>query len=159
MIRTKREDWSEWLLEAGTKDLWTANRYMRDPVGDGGQPQIPSLTVTDEYGEQVEITGNEEKARLFANAFFPSRLETSSVPRDFNYPDPLPDPESVSRPQIERHICKLAPYKACGIDEIPNIVLQKSLTIILDHLYFIFKATFDLGVYPEEWKQSITAVL
>jgi len=34
-----------------------------------------------------------------------------------------------------------------------------SLPIILDHLYFIFKATFDLGVYPQEWKQSITAVL
>jgi len=159
MIRTKREDWSEWLLEAGTQDLWTANQYMRDPVGDGGRPRIPSLTVTDEYGEQVEITGNEEKARLFANAFFPSRPETSSVPRDFNYPDPLPDPESISRSQIEHHIRKLAPYKACGIDEIPNIVLQKSLTVILDHLYFIFKATFDLGVYPDEWKQSITAVL
>jgi len=159
MIKTKREDWSEWLLEAGTKDLWTANCYIRDPVGDGGRPRIPSLLVTNEYGEQVEVTGNEEKAKLFANAFFPRPPATSSVPKDFNYPDPLPDPEPISRSQIARHVLKLAPYKACGIDEIPNIVLQKSLTIILDHLYFIFKAIFELGIYPEEWKQSITAVL
>ena len=81
------------------------------------------------------------------------------MPRDFNYQDPLPDPESISRSQIECHIRKLAPYKACRVDEIPNIVLQKLLTVILDHLYFIFKATFNLGVYPDKWKQSITAVL
>ncbi|KAF8154924.1 hypothetical protein B0H34DRAFT_660765, partial [Crassisporium funariophilum] len=34
IIKTKRESWSEWLLEANTKDLWTANKYIREPVGD-----------------------------------------------------------------------------------------------------------------------------
>jgi len=84
VIKTKRDDWSEWLLEVDTKDLWTANQYIRDPVEDGGRPRIPSLNITNEYGEQVEITGNEEKARVFANAFFPRPPATSSVPRNFN---------------------------------------------------------------------------
>ena len=29
----------------------------------------------------------------------------------------------------------------------------------MDYLYFIFRAIFELGIYPDEWKESITVVL
>ena len=54
---------------------------------------------------------------------------------------------------------KLSAYKAPGPDGIPNVVLIQCIKIITDHLYYIFKAIFTLGTYPEEWKESIMVIL
>ncbi|PPQ84272.1 hypothetical protein CVT25_013181, partial [Psilocybe cyanescens] len=78
VIETKRKHWNDWLSEASTKDLWTANKYLRNPTGDGGQPRIPTLEATDPYtDEKVEIATNEEKACMFATTFFPRKPEHS----------------------------------------------------------------------------------
>ncbi|PPQ84289.1 LOW QUALITY PROTEIN: hypothetical protein CVT25_013227 [Psilocybe cyanescens] len=95
VIETKQKHWNDWLSEASTKDLWTANKYLRNPTGDGGQPRIPTLEATDPYtDEKVEIATNEEKARMFATTFFPRKPEHSNVPADFDYPAPVPDAQS-----------------------------------------------------------------
>ena len=31
--------------------------------------------------------------------------------------------------------------------------------MLIDHIYFIFRAVFELNVYPDKWKESITVVL
>ena len=38
-------------------------------------------------------------------------------------------------------------------------MLKKSIKAIVTHLYFIFRAIFELETYPSEWKESITVVL
>ena len=63
------------------------------------------------------------------------------------------------REQITRATHKLSTHKAPGPDGVPNIVLKKSINVIVTHLYFIFRAIFGLKTYPSEWKESITVVL
>ena len=46
-----------------------------------------------------------------------------------------------------------------GPDKIPNIVLIKCCDALIDHLYFIFKAVFELNTYHPQWLESVTLVL
>ena len=48
-----------------------ANKYLKNPVGDGGLPRIPTINARNEEGVVVEVNDNEDKAKLFAKAFFP----------------------------------------------------------------------------------------
>lgn len=95
----------------------------------------------------IHINNNKDKAKLFAKAFFPVALE---MPTDFshhNYPEPLPDPPQITLEQLTRHIRKLSPYKVHVPDGIPNIVLQKSMDLINDHLLTIFRAAIKHRIY------------
>src|SRR4051794_34482494 len=56
-------------------------------------------------------------------------------------------------------IKKLKPHKAPGPDGIPNVILMRCADTIVDHLYYIFRAMFELDAYPECWLQSTTVVL
>jgi len=159
IMLAKRKHWTDYLEGATASDIWTANRYVNTPAGDGGNPRIPTLKVTDPEGNITEVNTNDGKAKAFAESFFPDPPLTSSVPPDFEYPDPLPDPPPITRKQIEAQIHRLSPYKACGPDEIPNIMLQKSFDLIADHLLYIFQAIFSLRTYYKPWKESITVVL
>ena len=102
---------------------------------------------------------NDGKAKAFSNAFFPKLPPTSSIPVDFQYLDPLPDPPPITHEQIEAQIHCLSPYKASSPDKIPNIVLQKSFNLIADHLLYLFQAVFSLRTYYEPWKHFTTVVL
>jgi len=114
-------------------DIWTANKYLKEPTGDGGRPRIPTLRTKGENGADVKVTDNEQKANLFAKTFFPPPPIVSSVPKLYNYPSPLPEPPQISEEQILRQIARLSPYKAPGPDEIPNVVLQKCADLIVPH--------------------------
>ena len=46
-----------------------------------------------------------------------------------------------------------------SLDKIPNIILIKCCEALIDHLYFIFKAVFELNTYHPRWLKSITLVL
>ena len=56
-------------------------------------------------------------------------------------------------------ICKLKPYKAPGLDGIQNVVLQKCIDTIIDHLYYLFRAILEFDSYPSRWRKSLTIVL
>jgi len=161
IIQAKRQHWSSYLEEMDASGIWTANKYLKDPVGDGRSPRIPTLKVSDaERGNRVkEVNDNQEKASLFVQTFFPPPPENSSVPANFAYPPPLPDPPPITTEQIERQIRRLSPYKAYGPDEIPNIVLQKCLDLIIDHLYRIYRAILKMGKYYDPWREFVTVVL
>ena len=158
ILKAKRQHWADFLEEASINDIWTANRYLKEPSGDGGSPRIPTLKVNQE-GNPLSINDNEEKAAIFAKTFFPPPPTTSTVPTDFVYPEPLPDPARINRRQILAQIQRLSPYKASGPDEIPNVVLQKCADLLIDYLYYIFQGTLELGYYFKPWRESITVVL
>jgi len=61
--------------------------------------------------------------------------------------------------QIERQVQRFSPYKAYGPDKIANIVIQKCIDIIIDHLLFIYRAILKLSKYYGPWKEFITMVL
>lgn len=140
-------------------DIWTANKYLREPAGDGGNPRIPTLRAKDERGREVEVNDSHDKARLFANTFFPPPPLNSSAPANFNYPEPIPNPPQITKAQIEDQIRRLLPYNAPGPDGIPNVVLQRCLDLIIPHLLQIFTAILKLGLYYDPWKESTTVVL
>ena len=160
IIATKRQHWTSYLEDMSAADIWTANKFIREPAGDGGCPRIPTLKTSDEDGNTVHINSNEEKAEAFAKTFFPPPppIQTAGI-EHYEYPAPLPDPPQVSREQIRRHITKLSPYKAHGPDGIPNVVLQKCADIIINRLFVIFKAILDLGIYYDPWREFTTVVL
>jgi hypothetical protein len=43
IIHAKRSHWANYLEEMTVNDIWTANKYIREPIGDGGNPRIPTL--------------------------------------------------------------------------------------------------------------------
>ena len=159
IIQAKRQHWTNYLEEMTAADIWTANKFIREPVGDGGSPRIPTLKVKGPNGVEVQVNNNEEKARIFAKLFFPPSPPTPDSHENFDYPEPLPDPPQIRAGQILRHIAKLSPYKAHGPDGIPNIVLQRCANIIIGRLTRIFRAITSRNIYYEPWKEFTTIVL
>lgn len=140
-------------------DIWVANRYLQNPIGDGGCPRIPTLKTKRADGVKMETNDNQAKVALFADTFFSPPPTSSSVLAEYDYPPPLPDPRQITKEQIERHIRQLSPYKAYGPDEIANIVLQKCIDIVADFLLFIYRAILKKGLYYDPWKNFDTVVL
>jgi len=103
-MKLKQDNWSKWLLEASITDLWTANKFIRDPVGDGGRPRIPTLKVMNKYDKEIEITSNDEKAKIFAKSFFPPVPDSTHIPDNYEHPELLPDPASITREQVKWNI-------------------------------------------------------
>jgi hypothetical protein len=95
---------------------------------------------------------------MLAKTFFPPR-PPDSEPLQFVYPKPMCQLDPISKEQIKRQLAKLKPYKAPGPDSIPNIVLTKCTDILVDRLYYIYKAILELGTYYDPWKLSTTVVL
>jgi hypothetical protein len=53
----------------------------------------------------------------------------------------------------------ISPYKALGPDKIPNIMLKECIEVLIDHLFFIFRAVFELTMYHPKWLESTTIIL
>ena len=154
---TKRQHWRDWLEKADDPDIWTAHKYTSSPAGDGGKSRIPVLKA-ERNGQETTATTNKEKSNLLAKTFFPPR-PLDDTPVQFVYPKPICDFDPISKEQIRRQLAKLKPYKAPGPDGIPNIVLTKCANVIVDRLYYIYKAIIELGAYYEPWRTSTTVVL
>ena len=71
IIQAKRSHWSNYLEEMSTDEIWTANKYLKDPPSDGGMPRMPSSKSTNAIGIISSIDNNEGKASLLAKTFFP----------------------------------------------------------------------------------------
>lgn len=157
--KAKVQHWVDFLENVMERDIWTANNYIKEPIGDGGKARIPTLKATDQSGRTQEFTTNEDKAEALARAFFPKKPEVSSVPPCYTYPPPLAPPEPITKDQVRRHISRLSPFKAPGPDGIPNIVLQKAVDHIIEYLVHIYRAILTLEVYYNGWREFTTVVL
>ena len=147
VIKAKQQHWTDYLEDMSAGDIWTANRYLREPVGDGGVPRIPTIRVQGPDRMERKISDNKEKVELFAKIFFPPPPAVSTVPMNFNYPIPLPDPPEITEEQIQHQIQRLSPFKVPEPDSVPNVVLQKSASLIVPHLLHIYRAILKLGTH------------
>ena len=148
----------QWLLNALERDVWTANKYATDPPTDGSRTRMPVLKFTDQLGTPHHTTNNAKKSEALAKSFFPPPPSHPSIPQ-MCYPCPSDSFKFFTREQIGKAVNKLEAYKAPGPNGVPNVVLKKSIDTLINHLYFIFRAIFELDTYPEEWKESTTIVL
>jgi hypothetical protein len=156
--KTVKSHWVDWLENVSTRDIYIANKYVTSEPSDYSSARVPSLK-TSLNGIPTTAATNTEKAAALAQSFFPPPPLTSSVPADTVYPPPLPGIKLFSRRRIKRAVRLLKPHKAPGPDGIPNVILTKCIDVLIDHLYYIFKAVLELDVYHERWLQSITLVL
>ncbi|KAI0045998.1 hypothetical protein FA95DRAFT_1473040, partial [Auriscalpium vulgare] len=75
------------------------------------------------------------------------------------YPAPACAFQPITNAQIKRAIARLQPYKAAGTDEVQNVVFKKCQDILVPFMGALFRATFTLHRYPQDWKDSRTVVL
>lgn len=154
---TKTQHWIEFLEDATSEELYIAHKYAVAEPSDYGKARVPSLN-TSINGTPFLATLNEDKARALAETFFPPPPEQMSTPPTA-YPKPLIGIKCFTRSRIREVIAKLHAWKAPGPDGIPNAVLMKCTDALIEHLYFIYKAILELGVYPTRWLMSTTVVL
>ena len=162
IIQAKRSHWSNYLEEMSADEIWTTNKYLKDPPGNGGMPRIPSLKSTNALGITSTTNDNEGKASIFAKTFFPpppQQLQQANNQQHETFPEPYPNPPPITTNQILAHISKLQPYKAHGPDGILNIVLKECADLIITPLTNIFKAIINLDTYYDPWKEFTTLVL
>jgi ribonuclease HI/endonuclease/exonuclease/phosphatase family metal-dependent hydrolase len=159
IIQAKREHWTNYLEEMTASDIWTANKFIKEPAGDGGCPRIPTLKSKNERGDDIIISNNNDKAKIFAKIFFPPAPPAPATQVHHEYPDPLPDPPQITKEQVQKHIAKLSPYKAHGPDGIPNVVLQRCVDMLSGRLTRIFRAVLELNTYYDPWREFTTVVL
>ncbi|KAH9988497.1 hypothetical protein BJV77DRAFT_949540, partial [Russula vinacea] len=120
------------------------------------------LVLRKQSGEsERKVTTNEEKSEMLVKTFFPT---SNPAPADAEQVckseiEPVCEMDKLTRDQISRHLAKLKLYKAPGPDGIPNIVLTKCADLLIDRLYYIFRAMLDRGLFYEPWKKFTTIVL
>jgi ribonuclease HI/endonuclease/exonuclease/phosphatase family metal-dependent hydrolase len=159
IIQAKRSHWANYLEEMTATEIWTANKYIKEPIGDGGSPRIPTLKCKNAAGTEITINSNDDKAKTFASVFFPPPPVAANEPENHEYPQPLPDPPQITSEFLQRHIDKTSPYKAHGPDGIPNVVIKQCATLIQGRLIKIYQAILDLGIYFDQWREFTTVVL
>jgi ribonuclease HI len=159
MRETREQDWKDWLETITQQDLYIANKYITSEPSDFSCARIPTLNTTSANGLPSLAEMNADKVTALAESFFPPPPANSHVPPNYEYPPPLPGLRFFSRTRIRQALQSLSPYKAPGPDKIPNVVLMKCAEALIDHLFFIFRAVFELKVYHPRWLESITLVL
>ena len=155
----KKQHWDDFLEGLSGKDIWMAQHYATNPVGDGGKARIPTLKVANSAGHIRSVTTNKEKSSIFSQIFFPECPADNLIPADLDYPHCVEYSFRPSMAQLRRCFARLSPYKAPGEDGIPNVVIKESLDLITEYLLEIFRATFTLHTYSNCWRIWDTIVL
>ncbi|PPR06479.1 hypothetical protein CVT24_002565, partial [Panaeolus cyanescens] len=150
----KQRHWEEWLEELDDKEVWIAGKMVGSGGSDGGRTRVPTLRKED--GE--EAATNEEKGKMFFEAFFPKRTappahDVATHRREKWKYVPTTDEE------IDEVIRSLKPYKKSRQDTAPNCVFVKTRELIVPYLGPIFRATDTLDFYPADWKVTETPIL
>jgi len=157
--RTKEEHWKEWLEDLTITGTWNFHKYASSDPGDQVHTRIKTLQDPTANGENGTTQDNNRKSELLYNVFFRPSPENDYVDPEHAYPPPVCEFNPITDKQIHRAITKLSPYKAPGLNGISNIVFIKCADILVPYMGPIFRATFSLRVYPDEWKRLSTIVL
>jgi len=142
---TKQQHWRDWLEKAEDPDIWAAHCIVSAPHTDRGRAKIPKLKhkVGD---EELTASTNEEKSRVLAKCFFPTKPQDQGRNTEVKYPKACKGVGKITREQIREQLRKTKPFKAPGPDGIPNIVLSNSAGLITDRLFYIYEAMLERGL-------------
>ena len=106
-----------------------------------------------------EAATNDVKSSWFFQEFFPKKPEISTVPQDFDYPEPAWRYQEITEEALHRVIRKMQPYKATKSGTPPNCVYKYNSDLLVPCLAVIYRAADLLGHYPQSWKTTETVVL
>jgi hypothetical protein len=102
---------------------------------------------------------NTRKSELLYNIFFRQLPENKHVEPNFIYNPPICEFTPITNKQIFHAIEKLSPYNAPGPNGTCNCVYKNCTDLLVPYMGPIFRTTFTLKHYPEDWKLSSTVVL
>jgi len=105
---------------------------------------------------QLAVT-NKDKANLLQVTFFPELTAGGPSQPPPEYPTPKFKYIMITK-ELYYAISKLGPYKVPGPGRIQNVVLIQCTDLIIPHLGPLYSATFDLGVYLDCWRESLTVL-
>ena len=115
---------------------------------------MPSFSINGQIIYQPE-----KKAEALMTAFFPPPVRADLNDIDENaYPTPY-NMGKVVRNEIVRIVFRASPRKVSGIDKIPNLVLQKTISYTLPVLEKLINGCLEAGYYPKHFRDSITVTL
>ena len=153
--RAKKDCWEAYLETADTTTVWQVGKTIKTQPTDGGRPRIPTLQER-ESGQQ-HVT-NEQKSQCFHRSLFPPAATAQDYGQE-EYPEPAFRWEELTLSQVTDTLRQLKDYKACGPDGIPNEVYKHNARLLAPILLRLFRATFSLEYYPQQWKISNTVIL
>jgi len=133
------------------------NKLINAQASDGGKSRIPALVHRTGDIERKAIT-NGEKGKALAKSFFPTKLPATMREEEVEY-TPCCMAEHITREHIRRQLRRLKPYKAPGLDGIPNIILSKCADLLTDRLLQIYMAIFKRKLHYNPWKHFTTVIL
>ncbi|PPQ77570.1 hypothetical protein CVT24_005191, partial [Panaeolus cyanescens] len=150
----KRRHWEEWLEELDDKEVWIAGKMVGSGGSDGGKTRVPTLRKE----EGREAVTNEEKGKVFFEAFFPKRTAPPARGTDARRKEKWKYTPTTNE-EIDEVIRSLKPYKKSRRDTAPNCVFVKARDLVVPYLGPIFRATNTLAFYPADWKVTETPIL
>jgi hypothetical protein len=150
--------WDAWLESVTSRQVYLANKYVTNKPSDYSSTRVLSLkTITND--RPALATSNISKTEALTASFFPPPPATSQVPRNYAYPSHIPGIKFFTRQRIKQIALTLKPHKAPGPNGIPNIMFTKAIDMLVNHLFYIYKAVFELNIYHNRWLTSTTLVL
>jgi len=149
IARAKEKCWQEFVQNANGKSIWDIKKYL---AMSQSQTIISTLEGTNSYSDMTSI---------LQQSFFPKppSADLTDIQARTSYPPAVPAHLSITIEQIRRAVCKPAPNKAPGPDQITNKVLQQALPLIEQWLQRILQASINLGYFPKTLKKTTTIVL
>ncbi|GBE90127.1 RNA-directed DNA polymerase from mobile element jockey [Sparassis crispa] len=155
-IKTAKQDhWEVWLESADPDSIWTINRFTSAGPTDGSRPRVPPLRE----GGESPADDNAAKSAILYKTFFPPPGPPPTIPNGHRYGRPTFRFSPITDAQIETVIKKLHDHRAPGPDGASNEVYKHCIDLLLPCLGRLFRGTFNLQVYPTEWKTSNTVAL
>jgi len=154
----KKKHWEDWLEDVNIDNMWTVHKYAGGAPTDGGNARIPTLKMQTN-GQAKELDNNEEKSKLLYDTFFPPPPADPHADLPTDYLNPACEFKPITDNQIYRAIRNLAPFKALGPNNICNVVFTKCADQLVPWMGHLFRAIFELNVFPSEWLMSKTVVI
>ncbi|GBE85933.1 hypothetical protein SCP_0804570 [Sparassis crispa] len=151
----KQDHWEAWLESADSESIWTIDRFTSAGPTDGSRLRVPPLRE----GSEPPVDDNAAKSTILYKTFFPPLGPPPTIPNGHRYGCPAFCFSPITDAQIEAVIKKLRDHRAPGPDSAPNEVYKHCIALLLPHLGRLFRGTFNLQVYPTEWKTSNTVAL
>lgn len=155
--KAKKDLWEEYLEKVDDTSIWQAGKFASGVWTDGTGARIPDLHLPN----GTTAKSNIEKSEALHSTFFPMPAvgAEDDITPTFQYPPAAFAFEELTDNQILRVTAKLKPFKVPGINGVPNAVIKQCVNTLIPYLGPLFRATFQLQHYPDQWKTSATVVL
>lgn len=141
----KKHHWQAFLEDPN--NIWKAARYLKSEESAFGN--VPMLVE----GEN-EIDDDNDKAKTLLKTFFPPTPDGWSMATQEQQAPLIQDNPDLTEDEIEEAVLRVKPWKAPGVDGLPNVVWKETWSVLKEWIHAIFRASIRLGIMPTAWKTA-----